>query len=282
MLLFALSKRGVPRWNCFSHDGSGRDMSLKNGLRILDLLASQGEGAGLVAIADALSLPRSTCHRLLAELVESGYVRQLIDHSRYILTMRMTSNGLEFLSLTGIADIAQPIIERVAAQTGELARLSLVDGEAIIWVGKADGHRIGFRYDPDMGQAARLSCTSTGHAWLMTMTDEQAIALVLKQGFGPPNEFGPNAPTTFKALLGFLHAARVRGYAMIDEVFAPRMSAVAAPVFRRKEAIGVISVAGPRGRLGNARMHELAPALLAAAAELGPISNASTLFGKPP
>ncbi|WP_288823829.1 hypothetical protein [uncultured Paraburkholderia sp.] len=63
----------------------------------------------------------------------------------------MTSNGLEFLSLTGIADIAQPIIERVAAYTGELARLSLVDGETIIWVGKADGQRIGFRYDPDMG-----------------------------------------------------------------------------------------------------------------------------------
>jgi IclR family transcriptional regulator, acetate operon repressor len=29
-------------------------------------------------------------------------------------------------------------------------------------------------------------------------------------------------------------------------------------------------------------MHELGPALLAAAAELGPISNALTLFGKPP
>lgn len=58
--------------------------------------------------------------------------------------MRMTSNGLEFLSLTGVADIAQPIIERVAARTGELARLSLVDGEAIIWVGKADGQRTGF------------------------------------------------------------------------------------------------------------------------------------------
>jgi len=29
-------------------------------------------------------------------------------------------------------------------------------------------------------------------------------------------------------------------------------------------------------------MHTLAPALLAAAAELGPISRASTLFGRPP
>jgi hypothetical protein len=30
--------------------------------------------------------------RLLADLVEGGYVRQLADHSRYIPTMRMTSN----------------------------------------------------------------------------------------------------------------------------------------------------------------------------------------------
>ncbi|KND61046.1 Transcriptional regulator, IclR family [Candidatus Burkholderia verschuerenii] len=248
-------------------------MSLKNGLRILDFLASQGEGVGLLAIADALGLPRGTCHRVLAELVEGGYVRQLHDHGRYILTMRMTSNGLEFLSLTGIADIAQPIIERIAARTGELARLSLVDGDAIIWVGKADGQRTCFRYDPDMGQAARLSCTSTGHAWLMTMTDEQAVALVLKQGFGQPNEFGPHAPTTLKALLGFLHAARVRGYAMIDEVFAPRMSAVATPVVSGSRCVGVISLAGPRARLTAEKIHEHSVLLREAANELAQLSN---------
>ena len=44
-------------------------------------------------------------------------------------------------------------------------------------------------------------------------------------------------------------AARVRGYAMVDEVFAPGMATMAAPVFRRKEVIGVISIAGPRSRL---------------------------------
>jgi DNA-binding IclR family transcriptional regulator len=116
----------------------------------------------------------------------------------------------------------------------------------------------------------------------MTLSDERALELVSRQGFGTPAEYGPKAPTTIKALLGFLHAARVRGYALIDEVFAPGMAAMAAPVLRRREAIGVISIAGPRVRLSAARMHELAPALLAATAELGPISNASTLFGRPP
>jgi DNA-binding IclR family transcriptional regulator len=90
----------------------------------------------------------------------------------------------------------------------------------------------GLRYDPDMGMDARLSCTASGHAWLMTLSDERAMELVSRQGFGKPSEYGPNAPTTLKALLGFLHAARVRGYALIDEVFAPGMSALGAPVFR--------------------------------------------------
>lgn len=257
-------------------------MSLKAGLKILDFLASQGEGAGLVAIAEALDLPRSTCHRVLSELMEGGYVRQLAEYSRYILTMRMTSNGLEFLSLTGIADIAQPIIERIAEQTGELARLSLADGEAIIWVAKADGHRTGFRYDPDMGQTARLSCTSTGHAWLMTMSDEQAVALVLRQGFGQPGEFGPNAPTTLKALLGYLHAARIRGYAMIDEVFAPRMSAVAVPVVRGSRCVGVISLAGPKARLTTGKIHEYSVLLIEAANELAQLSNLAGFPSRPP
>jgi IclR family transcriptional regulator, acetate operon repressor len=133
-----------------------------------------------------------------------------------------------------------------------------------------------------MGMDARLSCTASGHAWLLTLSDERALELMLRQGFGAPKDYGPKAPTTVKALLGLLHAARTRGCAMIDEVFAPGMTAMAVPVLRRGEAIGVISIAGPRIRLTLARMQALAPMLMAAAAELGPISRSSTLFGRPP
>ena len=127
-----------------------------------------------------------------------------------------------------------------------------------------------------MGTFARLSCTATGHAWMLTMTDEEALALVSKQGFGSPKEYGPNAPTTIKALLGYLHAARERGYATINEVFARGMTALAAPVKRRDApAMGVISIAGPLARLTERKMKDLGPALLAAASELAATSNAS-------
>jgi IclR family transcriptional regulator, acetate operon repressor len=256
--------------------------ALDRGLSLIERLAGQPEGMSLSALADELLIPRGACHRLLAELQQRGYVRQARSQGDYVLTTKVASLGLGFLSSAGIVDIAEPLLERLAAESDELVRLSIIDGDRLTWVAKAQGSRKGVRYDPDMGMDARLSCTASGHAWLLTLSDERALELVTRQGFGLPKDYGPKAPTTVKALLGFLHAARTRGVAMIDEVFAPGMSAVAAPVLRRGQAIGVISVAGPRARLTPARMHALAPALLAAAAELGPMSRASAMFGRPP
>ena len=250
---------------------------------LLEQLAAHPEGLPLGLLVEASDTPKSACHRLLSELKERGYVKQVRQGGDYVLRTKVASLGLRFLSGSGIVDIAQPLIERLAETSGELVRLSLVDEDRLTWVVKFEGGRKGFRYDPDMGMDARLSCTSSGHAWLQTLSDERAVALVSKQGFGLPKDYGPKAPTTIKALLGFLHAARVRGYAMIDEVFAPGMAAVAAPVQRAgRPALGVISIAGPRTRLNAARIQALAPALLAAAQELAAESSASGLFTRPP
>jgi DNA-binding IclR family transcriptional regulator len=257
-------------------------LALDRGLSLLEHLAAHPGGLPLALMASELDIPLSACHRLLGDLQRRGYVRQARKQGDYVLTTKVVSMGLGYLSNAGIVDIAEPLLERLAQKSGELVRLSIVDEDRLTWIAKAQGMRQGLRYDPDMGMDARLSCTASGHAWLLTMSDEKAMERVARQGFGSPADYGPKAPTTVKALLGYLHAARVRGYAMIDEVFGPGMSAMAAPVLRRKDAIGVISIAGPRIRLTSARMHELAPALLAAAAELGPISNASSLFGRPP
>jgi DNA-binding IclR family transcriptional regulator len=257
-------------------------IALDRGLALLEVLARHHQGLPISHLASELDVPLSACHRLLAELQRRGYVRQVRNQGDYVLTTKLVSLGLGFLSSGGIVEVAEPLLARLAQVSGELVRLSIVDDERLTWVAKAQGMRqAGLRYDPDMGMEVRLSCTSSGHAWLLTLSDEKALELVLRQGFGQPADYGPKAPTTVKALLGFLHAARVRRYAMIDEVFAPGMAAMAAPAFRHNEAIGVISIAGPRTRLTQQRMLELGPALLAAAAELGPISSVSSLFGRP-
>lgn len=255
--------------------------ALERSLGILEYLAGYPQGVALAGIAHDLELPRSACHRLLADLVKYGYVRQMRDHGDYALTTKLAALGLSFLSSSGILDIAQPLIDRLAAVSGELVRLGIVDGDRLTFVAKAQGARSGLRYDPDMGIDLRLSCSSGGHAWLMTLSDERAMEIVSRQGFGDPKHYGPKAPTTVKALLRILHEDRKRGFSTIHEMYAPGMSAMAAPVQRRGEpAIGVITMAGPLVRLTEQRMAELATDLLSTASELALASSASPMFAR--
>jgi DNA-binding IclR family transcriptional regulator len=252
---------------------------VERSLRVLETLASQPEGLALAALADELNLPRSACHRLLGELARCGYVRQVRPQGDYALTTKLAAIGLGYLGASGIVDIAQPVIDRLAEISGELVRLALVDGDSLTFVAKAQGARSGLRYDADMGIDVRLSCSAGGHAWLMTLSEERVAELVARQGFGSPKEYGPKAPTTYKALNKLLEEDRKRGFSMISEMYAPGMTAMAAPVQRRSQpAIAVITIAGPLMRLSSQRMTELGPAILSAAGELAMSSATSPLF----
>jgi DNA-binding IclR family transcriptional regulator len=250
-------------------------------LAILERLAADVDGLPLATLADELHMPRSAAHRLLIELAEHGYVRQSRDRGDYMLTTRLVSLGLNYLRNSGILDICQPILDRLAASSGELVRLGVVDVDHLTWVAKAQGARAGLRYDPDMGVDARLSCTASGHAWLATLSDADALELASRQGFGKPAEYGPNAPTSPTALLKALRAVRKAGYAVTSETYAPGLAAVSAVVQAPgRGAVGVITISGPAVRLAPARMHELAADLKAAAADIAHASVASPLFNR--
>ena len=251
---------------------------LERGIKVLELLAAHPEGMPLSAIAAGADTPLSATHRLLAELVRVGYVRQLREQGDYVLTIKLVSLGLAFLSASGMVDVAQPALDALAETSRELVRLAVVDGDELVFVAKAQGATRGLRYDPDMGLSVRLSCSAAGHAWLSTLSDEQALALVAKQGLGQPQDFGPRAPATIAALLSHLRATRSRGYSMISDMFAPAMASMAAPVVHRGRTLGVVTIAGPMVRMTEPRMAELGGALRHAAGEIAGLSASSSLF----
>ncbi len=252
---------------------------LERTLAILELLARHGEGMELAAIADSLNIPRSAVHRLLADLVRLGYVRQARGHGDYLLSTKLVSIGLSYLSQTGIVDIAQPLLNRLAEVSGELVRLSVVDGERLTWVARAQGARQGLRYDPDMGSDAQLSCSSSGWAWLATLSEDQALALVAKQGLGAREQFGPAAPASLQQLLDALRATRERGYSLTVDTYTAGLSAMSAPVrFAGQSAFGVLTIAGPTVRFTLERMQSLGVELLDTAAQLAALSGASPFF----
>lgn len=250
-------------------------------LGILELLAQHGHGLEMAAIADQLNIPRSGVHRLLADLVRCGYVRQTRDHGEYVLTTKLVAMGLSYLSNSGIVDVAQPLLDRLAELSGELVRLSVIDGDRLTWVARAQGARQGLRYDPDMGSDARLSCSASGHAWLMTLSDEQALALVAQQGLGQSSDYGPNAPSSLQEVLQCVKAARERGYSLTVETFTAGLNAIGAPVcLSGQSAMGVVTIAGPSARFTEEKMKAMASELVAMAGQLAAASRASPFFNK--
>ena len=252
---------------------------LERALGLLELLSQQGEGMDLSGLAAQLDIPPSATHRLLADLVRLGYVRQARGHGDYVLTTKMIAMGLSYLSKTGLVDVAQPLLNRLADTSGELVRLSVVDGERLTWVARAQGARQGLRYDPDMGSDAHLSCSSSGWAWLATLSDDDALALMAKQGLGQPSDFGPNAPNSLQAALMAIQQTRQLGYSLTCETYAVGLSALSAPVrLAGQAAMGVLTIAGPSARFTPERMQALAPELMATAEQLAALSGASPFF----
>ena len=252
---------------------------IERALSLLESLTRDARGMQMQTLADELGIPKSATHRMLAELMRLGYVRQDALTSRYRLSTKLVALGFRYLANSG-ADVVQPILDGLAERSGELVRLGVIEGERQTWIAKSQGARSGLRYDPDMGRDAPLFYTASGHAWLASMSDAEALALVARQGVADPSEFGPNAPRNEQELLQRLALARQQGYAWVMESSSIGTAALAAVVRHPVEdrVIGVLSIAGPSARLPLSRIEQLAPELLAAAAELAAASPASELF----
>ena len=84
-------------------------------LSIIQLLADEAGEMPLGEIANRLKLPKSGAHRLLATLVKHGWAEQDPQTGFYRLTMRLAILGQQFYAATGIPDVCQPLLDRLAA-----------------------------------------------------------------------------------------------------------------------------------------------------------------------
>jgi DNA-binding IclR family transcriptional regulator len=253
-------------------------------LDIIELLADGAVAMPLGEIATRLDLPKSGAHRLLATLVDLGWAEQDAETGFYRLSMRLAILGQRFFVATGIPDICQPLVDRLASQSREFVRLAVVDGSSLTWVAHAQGATGGLLYQPTLGSnAVPLHATATGKAWLATLGTEQAAENVLRVGFGDSEKYGPNVIRSLDALLQEIEATRNRGYGIAVNEGEPGVSALAAAIRppHGGAALGVVSVAGPSARMTESRIAEMAPLVMQAATELAsfwPLRTRSSKF----
>jgi IclR family transcriptional regulator, acetate operon repressor len=241
-------------------------------LSIIQLLAESAAEIPLGEIAERLELPKSGAHRLLATLAELGWVQQDPQTSFYRLTMRLAILGQRFYVATGIPDICQPLLDRLARDSREFVRMAVVDSDSLVWVAHAQGATGGLIYQPSLATpTVPLYATASGKAWLATLPPDGAIQIVLTNGgFEGASRYGPNVIRSIDALVKELEATAQRGYGVAFNEAEPGVTALAASIRAGDDGsvAGTVSVAGPSVRMTDQHVRDLAPAVLGVASEL--------------
>jgi DNA-binding IclR family transcriptional regulator len=239
-------------------------------LDILELLLAAPDPLGVSEIAKRLDLPLSATHRLIQVLVDKGYAEQRSATGLYAPTLRVAVLGLRYLGGQEVVQVSQPILDALAAQTRELVRLAVVDGETMIWIAKAQGSTASLRHDPINGRQVPLHTTAMGKAWLATMPEDEAIARVERTGFRAELT-GPNAIRDSTALRRELARVREAGHALALQESELGLCAIAMVVRDRslaRHVVGAVSVAGPSFRVDADTLAGFAPKLAEAVAAI--------------
>jgi IclR family acetate operon transcriptional repressor len=206
-------------------------------------------------------LPVSTVHRILQELNELGWVRNVGDHG-YVLGARLLSLAGQAAEGDIVGRVARPILNQLSEQCGYAAHFAVRSGDEAVYVDKVEGRR-SYHMRSRIGLAIPLHCTGIGKALLANLPADEVRAILTRTGMPAMT---PHTFTDPEQLLAHLETVREQRCAIDDEENEPNIRCVAAAVIdHRGVAVGGLSVSGLAFELDTDRLNQLVPLVRGAA-----------------
>ncbi|MFO0689366.1 MAG: IclR family transcriptional regulator [Myxococcota bacterium] len=231
--------------------------TVEKALDVLFHLHEAPAAQGLSEIARALGLAKSSCHRLLAALVEREVVEQ-DESGRYRPGLALLALGLGAQRREPVVELARPHLEAEAAAFGETVFLVALRRGQLRVLDKCEGS--GFlRAAPDVGDVVPADVTAAGKL-------HRAHGAEARSDADLPGEAAE------------LEAIRRQGHAVNRDAWIEGLSVLAVPIWQpatgggeRIAAVLALAAATPRfDALGEAVIAErLRKAAAAVSARLG-------------
>jgi IclR family acetate operon transcriptional repressor len=237
---------------------------------LLETIAEMGGESTLSHLAARTGLNISTCHHLLATLLNWGYIAKVPGRRSYALGARTLYLGQACLKHVDLPRRAEPHIELINAVTGETVHLAILQGDAVVTLIKCEA-RHAVRVDTGaIGHSDAAYATATGKAMLAWLPEDE-IRRIVGPAMAP---FTPSTITGFPELIEELRLVRRNGYAIDREEFQPGVICIGAAIRNHSGAVvGAISASTPTMRADDAHLAQMrehvVKATRALSAELG-------------
>lgn len=226
----------------------GRAQSVRRALAILEAVGTSYRDVGIVELSQRVGLPVSTVHRLLATLVDDGFVVQNAETGRYRVGIRAFELGNAFLKQTQLSEIAMPGMRDLCARVNETVNLAIRDAYSAVYVDQVESDHL-LKLFTRKGTRVALYCTGVGKVFLAGFSQDEIDAYLSTTELTPRT---PKTVTDPALLRQQLEQLRSQGYAVDDEEFEWGVRCVAAPIHdHRGETIAALSVSGPAQRITN-------------------------------
>ena len=229
--------------------------SLERGLLVVRAL-SVPEPQALSDVARTTGLSRAAVRRFLLTLERLGYVRQA--GGRFALTPRVLELGYAYLSALTLPELAQPHLERLAAEVQESSSVSILDGDDIVYVARVPARRI-MNVSISVGTRFPAYATSMGRVLLAGLPDDElAVRLARTELAG----LTPRTITSPARLREEIARVRRQGYALVDVVLEVGLRSLAAPIRGRGGEVAAavnLSAHAPRTSVADMKRRMLEP-----------------------
>jgi IclR family KDG regulon transcriptional repressor len=230
--------------------------ALSRGLLVLQELALANQPLGVTELARRVGVNKSAAHRLLAILIESGFVEQDSTTRLYRPTSKMIWLGSHLLSRFDVRNQATPYLRDLAQRTGFASHLVVLAQGRALYVGQERSPST-ITVDIPIGGVAPPTCTAVGKALLADL-DAHALQPYLEK-------LEPHTAKTIVdpgQLRTELALTRERGFAVDDEEFHLGVRCVASPIRDYAgKAHAAIGVSGPAADLQAQEVPRVAAAV---------------------